>query len=124
MYWLLFPKSALEDNADSSDDNRLGDTVSGAALAMFRRMLAEFIGTLLLVYFVAGLQIEYFRGLLDPTAVGLGSGLCLIAIIYAFGETSGVSCKQCARTGPILWLNYIYLLLFAVVLTFVYLGSC
>ena len=75
------------------------DGVDQADMAkLFRRLFAEFIGTFTLVFFVAGVALEFnLTGAgIDRTAAGLNqagaglaSGLTLVFCVYTMGELSG-----------------------------------
>ena len=65
---------------------------------LFRRLFAEFLGTFTLVFFVAGVALEFnlTGGLIDRTAAalnqsgaGLASGLTLVFLVYSMGAISG-----------------------------------
>ena len=64
----------------------------------FRRLFAEFIGTFTLVFFVAGVALEFnltALGIdrsaagLNQAGAGLASGLTLVFLIYSLGEICG-----------------------------------
>ena len=71
-----------------------------------RRLFAEFLGTFIFVFLVAGLALEFnltnaqidgLRGLaaLNQTGCGLASGLVLVFLVYSIGEISGAHFNMC-----------------------------
>lgn len=91
LHYFLFPHVGTDSDEKGQTADRLGHTVREASFAMARRLLSELIGTFFLVFFHAGLRIQQHRHNIDSTAHGLGAGLTLVALIYAFGEVGGVS---------------------------------
>jgi len=59
--------------------------------AFARRMLAEFVGTAILIFVIGGLKVRASQAEQYTDALGatLGSGLCLSALIYCFGGVCG-----------------------------------
>ncbi len=86
------------------EDKSTTGTASRGAIPLGRRMAAELIGTLLLVYFGAGAaaitfilangitgvgQIGALGGLADWFAIGISFAIAIAVGIYAFGRVSG-----------------------------------
>ena len=77
-----------------------------AVVKFLRRLFAEFLGTFIFVFLVAGLALEFsltngavdgLRGVagLDQTGCGLASGLVLTFLVYSMGEISGAHFNCC-----------------------------
>ena len=96
-----------------------------------RRLFAEFLGTFIFVFLVAGVALEFnltghavdglrnFAGL-DQTGCGWASGLTLTFLVYSMGEISGAHFNPCITWAftlrglfPVIWLLPYWLVQFA-----------
>ena len=97
----------------------------------FRRLFAEFLGTFIFVFLVAGVALEFnltnnqidkLRGpaALNQTGCGLASGLVLAFLIYSMGQISGAHFNPCITWAftlrglfPAIWVIPYWLVQFA-----------
>jgi glycerol uptake facilitator protein len=76
----------------------LGDTVPGPGFGVGAVLLAEVIGTAILVFTVFGATDKAA----DPTRAGVTIGFALAAIVWIFGPISGASLNPARTWGPTL----------------------
>jgi glycerol uptake facilitator-like aquaporin len=93
-----------------------------ARTAFARRLLAEFLGSTILVFVIAGLKIRANQPQKFTDALGatLGSGLCLSGLIYCFGSICGAHFNAAVtfalflrRSFPGRWLILYWIVQFA-----------
>jgi aquaporin Z len=68
---------------------------------MTRRLIAEFVGTFVLVFFAVGSAVAGIDDI-GPAGVALGFGLVLLALAYAIGPISGCHVNPAVTLGVLL----------------------
>ena len=121
------PASPVRSRTREEQDEHDNATIA----KFFRRLFAEFLGTFIFVFLVAGLALEFnltnnqidkLRGpaALNQAGCGLASGLVLTFLIYSMGEISGAHFNPCITWAftlrglfPAIWVIPYWLVQFA-----------
>ena len=95
------------------------DQLYMAATQFYHRVLAEFIGTWALTFFIAGFNIEAGLGHIPQMGVAIGSGLVFVFLIYSLGQVSGAHFNPIVTYAfvlrgmfPLTWLPFYWIVQF------------
>lgn len=94
----LWTSSNNRDLVRAAQSTFLGDTVPNLGFGIGAVLLAEVIGTALLVFTVFGATSKSA----DPSRAGVTIGFALAAIVWMFGAISGASLNPARTWGPTL----------------------